>query len=72
MRLGCLVDHRAQGAGDGKGAALGLGLQDGHGVMDDLWVGQFGAQVLYHGLVVVAEVCRQGDCGLLWGCGLGC
>ena len=81
MHLCCLVDHRAQGTGDGEGAALGLGLQgdladegaqDGHGVIDGLWVGQLGAQVLDHGLVVVAEVCRQGDCGLLRGCGLGC
>ena len=71
----------AEGAGDGEGAALGLGLQgdlgdegaqDGHGVIDGLWVGQLGAQVLDHGFVVLAKVWGQGDCGLLWGCGLCC
>ena len=76
-----LVDDGAEGAGDGEGAALGLGLQgdlgdegaqDGHGVVDGLGVGQLGAQVLDHGLVVPAEIWWQGDCGLLWGCGLGC
>ena len=47
------------------------GAQDGHGVIDGLGMGQLGAQVLDHGLVVLGKIWRQGDCGLLWRCGLG-
>ena len=75
------MDDGAKGAGDGEGAALGLGLQgylgdkgaqDGHGIVDGLGMGELGAQVLDHGLVVLGKIWWQGDCGLLWRCGLGC